>query len=191
MHEESTPETKGRAARRRKDVSVERRVIKARLKKGKKGEKRWEGYRKRRRREIWLVDSACVSRLMDVIFSSEAPLPIPGPSLSLPPWLGPWQGYSRGREFRKIIGRSGLIMATPVKNKPLIGARAVQWVLKVKCESIHYFPGSLALSQPWRNGTQASMATWPRPFELTFHQHMSCSSNEPGKDHYGRHLANG
>lgn len=33
-------------------------------------------------------------------------------------------------------------MATPVKNKLLIGARAVWSVFKVKCESIHYLPRS-------------------------------------------------
>ncbi len=33
-------------------------------------------------------------------------------------------------------------MATPVKNKLLIGERAVWSVFKVKCESIHYLPRS-------------------------------------------------
>lgn len=29
-------------------------------------------------------------------------------------------------------------MATPAKNKLLIGVRAIWWVFKVKCESTHY-----------------------------------------------------
>lgn len=83
------------------------------------------------------------------------------------------------RKMRKIIGRSDLIMATPVKNKLLIGVRAIWWVFKVKCESTHY------LSQAMAGIASAfirSVESWHKASWLFVGPRHH--SNEPLKNHY-------
>lgn len=62
-----------------------------------------------------------------LVFGSQLgePLPIPCPSSEAPRAEQAHRGDRIRRKTRKIIGRSNLIMATPVKNKLLIGIRAV------------------------------------------------------------------
>lgn len=42
------------------------------------------------------------------------------------------------KKMRKIIGRSDLIMATPVEKQALNWHKAIWWVFTVKCDSTHY-----------------------------------------------------
>lgn len=84
-------------------------------------------------------DSSIVVAVSSVFGSQLGePLPIPCSSSEALRAEQAHQGDRIRRKMRKIIGRSDLIMATPVKNKRLIGRRAIWWVFKVKCESTHY-----------------------------------------------------
>lgn len=42
------------------------------------------------------------------------------------------------KKIRKIIGRSDLIMATPVEKQALNWHKAIWWVFTLKCDSTHY-----------------------------------------------------
>lgn len=68
------------------------------------------------------------------VFGSQLgePLPIPCPSSEALSANQAQRGDRIRRKMRKIIGRSDLIMATPVKNTVLIGLRAVWWVFQGK-----------------------------------------------------------
>lgn len=61
------------------------------------------------------------------VFGSQLGEPLPIPCLSCEALRADQthRGDRIRRKMRKIIGRSDLIMATPVKNKLLIGIRAV------------------------------------------------------------------
>ena len=58
--------------------------------------------------------------------------------------------------MRKIIGRSDLIMATPVEKQALNWHKAIWWVFTVKCDSTHYrlcLTEEAAALQAWKAST--------------------------------------
>lgn len=78
-------------------------------------------------------------------------------------------------------------MATPVKNKLLIGIRAVWWIFKVKCESTHYLfflTEAAAVSQATAEIASVFIhGAEPRHKASWLFAEPGLSSNEPLKNH--------
>lgn len=78
-------------------------------------------------------------------------------------------------------------MATPVKNKLLIGIRAVWWIFKVKCESTHYIfllTEAAAVSQAMAEIASTFIhSTEPQHKASWLFVEPGLYSNEPLKNH--------